>query len=182
MLRDLRHPGKAAHSTYGWVKKKTWDFAPMQWFLQAWTELWAAAGPDPPLPIPIPARCNGTHSSYAGQGHPGSSSQLRADSSHALSIYFNREVLMLPSTDPQSLQKGTFLLSLYSVHYKHTRKNTSSHIPQQQGPAFSVTPLQAVLLLLSTTAALNNLSTTTAINLSVKRGWTKCYFYKCFPN
>lgn len=33
-----------------------------------------------------------------------------------------------------------------------------------------------------TTAALNHLSCTTAIKLSVKRGWTQYYFYKCFPN
>lgn len=145
----------------------------MQWFLQAQTELWATADPDPPLPIPIPACCNRTHSSYASQGHPHSSSQLRAVSSHGLSINFNRKALMLLSTDRQSSQKGTFFLSLYSVCYKDTRKNTSSHMPQQQGPAFSVTPLQVVLLLLSKTAALNRLSCTTAINLSVKRRWTK---------
>lgn len=58
--------------------------------------------------------------------------------------------LLLPSTDPQSPEKETFFLLLYSVYYKHTRKNTSSHIPQQQSPAFSVTPLQVSLLLLST--------------------------------
>lgn len=53
------------------------------------------------------------------------------------------------SSDPQSPQKETLLLSLCSVHYKHT-KNTSSHAPQQQAPASSVTALQASLLLLST--------------------------------
>lgn len=57
--------------------------------------------------------------------------------------------LLLPSTDPQSPQEKTFFLSLHSVYYKHTRKNTSSLIPQQQGPAFSGTPLQVSLLLLS---------------------------------
>lgn len=145
MLRDLRHPGKSAHSTYGWVRKRNWDFAPMHWFLQAWTKLWAAADPDPLSPfLSLPAATG-----YASQGHPGSSSQLRAVSSHGLPMYFNREGLMLPSTDPQSSEKETFFLSLYSICYKHTRKNTSSHIPQQQGPAFSVTPLQAVLLQLS---------------------------------
>lgn len=152
MLRDLRHPGKDS-LPYGWVRKKSWDFAPMQWFLQAQTELWAAADPDPLLPIPVPACCNRTHSCYARQGHPCSPSQLRAVSSQDLSMYFNREVLMpllLPSTDPQSPQEETFFLSLHSVYYKHTRKNTSSPIPQQQGPAFSGTPLQVSLLLLST--------------------------------
>lgn len=124
MLRDLRHPGKDSLPN-GWVRKKTWDFAPMQWFLQAQTEMQAAADSDPLLPIPIPACCNRTHSCYARQGHPCSSSQLRAVSSHDLSMYFNREVLMpllLPSTDPQSPQEKTFFLSLHSVYYKHTRK------------------------------------------------------------
>lgn len=111
MLRDLRHPGKAAHSAYGWVRKKTWGFAPVQWFLQAQTELWAAADPDPPLPIPIPACCSGTHSSYASQGHPCSFSQLRAVSSHGLSMYFDREVLM----------------PLLLTHTPHRRRHSSSH-------------------------------------------------------
>lgn len=56
MLRDLRHPGKSAHSTYGCVRKRNWDFAPMHWFLQAWTKLWAAADPDPLSPfLSLPA-------------------------------------------------------------------------------------------------------------------------------
>lgn len=167
------------HTTCGWVRPKTWDFVPRQGFLQAQTELWAAADPDPPLPIPIPACCNRTHSAMQAKGiHAAlhSSELFPAMVYQCISTGRSWCPFSSPLLTHSPLRRRQFLLSLHCVHYKHTRRNTSSHIPQQQGPAFSVTPLRLSLLLLSI------ISPILLPYLSVKRGWTKYCFCKCSPN
>lgn len=138
-------------------------------------KLWEGAGGlQTPISLSLisPSQRDRTHCWYTRQGHACSSAQLTAASRHGLSMHCNREILMpllLPSWPTFPLTRRCFFSHCTAMKaFINTQQKTH---PAILGPAFSVTPLQVSLLLLSTISPL-----LMTLNLSVKRASAKQLF------